>query len=307
LIRTLTGANWLPILASIPLIACGSSSAPNEPANVLDVSVAIPKADPAFLDFVSSEGIVPPGEERMFCMHVRYDGPDMAFDLLDSLQGKFGHHVVLLGVKEALPPGTMVDCTKKEEMSKYDAYTIGGSELPAGHGVFLPSGKPMAMQLHYVNTSARPIKIRDVVRLRKKPISEVKTWASIYVMNSLELSVPPHGKSTISVDCTVPADVKLLLVGGHMHEKGTSVSLQYGVDEKGLKPVYTTNDWKPEYRDNPPMTLFFENPMPLAKGALMRTTCSWSNDTDHKIVFPEEMCDSFGYIAGSKEPVVCSK
>jgi hypothetical protein len=303
-------------LGTSPLLGCGSSTTPSGGAGgsggaaaasgQRDVRVTVPKEDPAYLQFVSTEEVVPPGEERMFCTHFSYTGPDIAFDLQSTKQGKFGHHAVLLGAKEPLPNGTGEDCSKKEDMSKYDAYTISDQELPAGYGTLLRSGRKLVLQAHYINTGDAPLLIRDVVQLRKVPVDQVKNWAAIYVINSLEHRIPAMQTGSRSVDCTIADDVKLLVVGGHMHEFGSKISLDSGPDVDHLKSVFVTDNWKPEYRDSPPIHLFFDNPMQLLKGTVMRTNCEWKNPTDHEITFPEEMCDAFGFVAGTQDPVVCS-
>jgi len=191
-------------------------------------------------------------------------------------------------------------------MSKYDAYTIGDQDLPPGHGIFLAGGKSMVLQSHYINTSSQPILVRDVVRMQKMAIEDVTTWAAIHITNTLEFAVPSYEKKKITFDCTVDKDVDLLMVGGHMHEWGSRFEFFYGPSEAELKSLYLADPWRPDYRDAPPITLFFTNPMRLKAGSIMRTVCEWDNSTTDELSFPTEMCTSFGYVAGSKEPVVCS-
>lgn len=296
-------------LCAVPLVLGCNHETTTETTgdqDVLDVRVPIPPADPAYVDFVSGELEIPAGEERMLCTHFHYDGPDMAFDLQEGLQGKFGHHAVLLTAKKPLPPGTSEDCSDVSDMAKYDAFTVGGQELPAGYGVFLPAGRDLVLQAHYLNTGTKAILIRDVARLRKIAMENVKEWAAIYVTNSLNLNLPPSQKTTIEFDCTVEKDVRLLFVGGHMHEHGSAVELRYGPDADHLETMFRTDPWEAQYRDDPPMTLFLQNPKPLPQGTLLHTKCEFNNATPEEISFPKEMCVSFGYAAGSKEPTVCS-
>lgn len=300
----------LPLIALVTLVgACGSNAeSTTTPPPVVndgttDVRAAIPAADPAYIDFVTPDIVVPAGKEQMHCIHFAYNGEDVAFSDVESLQGKFGHHAVLLGAKAPQAEKTVEDCSKSEDMQKYDPYAIP-VELPAAHGVFLPKGKKMVLQTHYVNTTRNPIKIRDIVRLKKRPISEVTTWTSVFATNSVALKLPPKQKTTFSFDCAVPMDAKLLILGGHMHEYGSKIEISYGMDPMALKQLYTA-DWQVEYRDAPPITMMMTNPMGLAKGATLRTSCTWDNTTDHQLGFPEEMCSAFGYVAGVKEALVC--
>jgi hypothetical protein len=90
-----------------------------------------------------------------------------------------------------------------------------------------------------------------------------------------------------------------------MHEYGTSIHVEMGPSANELKPFYTVEAWKPEYRDLPPMELFRDKPVHLVKGTVIRTTCEWKNTEDHALKFPHEMCTAFGYAAGFKQPFVC--
>jgi hypothetical protein len=297
------------VATPLVLVACGGTDegATPEPSDgIRDLRVEIPAPDSAYVDFLGGEAVIQPGEERMICTHMRYDGEDLAFSNLETLQGKFGHHAVLLGAKEPLPAGTVEDCTNAEDMAKYDAYTIGDHELPPGRGLFMPKGKAMVLQSHYVNSGLVPIRVRDFVRAQRMPVEDVEVWAALYVTNLLNFTVPAHQEATVTFDCTVEKDVNLLFVGGHMHEWGRKFNLQYGDTVDSLQTIYTVDSWIPDFRDNPPVTLMEGNPMPIKTGALLRTSCTWANDGMTDISFPKEMCTSFGYAEGTKEPVVCA-
>jgi hypothetical protein len=281
----------------------GSTQTAEDP--IQDVRVAIPPADPAFIDFVSPEEIIQPGAEKLFCTHFRWDGEDIAFSDQDTLQGKYGHHAVLLTSKEPKEPGTTEDCSEAGDMTKYDPYSIPKA-LPPGYGVSLPKGKQFVLQIHYVNAGRRPIRVRDVVRLKKRPVSEVTTWTAVLATNSIDLvAIPPKSKKRIVFDCTAPVDAEILLVGGHMHEHGTSFELKHGADPASLRTIYQVPDWRAEYRDAPPVDILSGEPLKVKKGDIFRTTCEWNNPTEKEIAFPEEMCASFGYAGGIKEPITC--
>jgi hypothetical protein len=296
----------LPV-AFLLLTACGSEPAEEIPAGdgVRDLRVAIPEPDAVHIDFIGADTVIAPGEEKMTCVHFRYDGEDTALSDVDTHQGKFGHHAILLGTNAPLPPGTVEDCTKPEDMAKYTVYTLGDADIPPGHGVFLPKGKAMVLQSHYLNTSATPIRVRDVLRLTQMPITDVKQWVASYATNSVAFSLPPHESSTITYDCTIEQDTNLMLIGGHMHEWGTRIEISVGLDETSMKSLYLVDPWQPEFRDAPPVTLMFENPMVIPKGTRLRTSCSWDNTSSKELGFPSEMCSAFAYLQGLKEPATC--
>ena len=183
---------------------------------------------------------------------------------------------------------------------------LPGNELPAGHGIHVPAGMQYVMQLHYVNAGESPILIRDVARLEKIAPAAVTTWVTTLTTNRINFTLVP-GSNTQTFDCTLPADVDLLLLGGHMHEQGARFDLSIGPSAANLRSMYLVDPWKPTYRDAPPVTLFFSHPMRLTAGTVVRTTCEWMNRTDADIRFPNEMCAGFGYIAGTTTAVHCQQ
>jgi hypothetical protein len=299
------------LFVSLPLFvaACGNTddgAPPNAEDGVLDVRVAEPAADPNYIDFAGSEMLIPPGVERITCTHLRYDGEETAFSRADALQGIFGHHAILVTPKTPLEPGTVEDCTAGEDMAKFEAFTITGYEVDGDRGFYLPTGKPLVVQSHYVNAGSRPILTRDLVRIKKTPLAPVKNWVSVYATNKVSFEVPSHQSASTSFDCVIPQDLKLLLVGGHLHEWGTRFETFIGPNVDSLESVYLVDPWNPAYRDGPPITLFFENPMPLPQGTILRTSCTWMNNTEQNLGFPSEMCATFGFVEGTKDPLACN-
>lgn len=286
---------------------CGSSDdggkTPGDDA--LDVRVEIPQASDQYLDLVAPEVVIESGEDLMYCAYLENDGEDFAIDLMESNQGKYGHHMVLLTTVEPKPAGTFESCTDATEMWKFRSFVLPDTELPAGHGIRVPKGMQYVMQFHYVNTADRAIRVRDVARLRRIDASTVTTWTSTITTNTIDFEVPPKQESSTSFDCPIENDVELLLVGGHMHELGKKITVDLGPSVDALENLYLVDPWDPTYRDAPPITMMFDSPLKVKAGSILRTTCTWDNPNTHDMNFPHEMCASFGYIAGSEAPVHC--
>ncbi len=279
--------------------AKGSSSGPT------DLRVAIPAADPSAVDLVTPEFTIAAGEEKMFCIYLDNDQGEFAVSKMESNQGKFGHHMVMLTTVEPKAHGTIEDCTEASEMWKFRSFILPDTPLPDGFGIKVPAGMQYVLQLHYVNASAKPILVRDVARLKKIPVESVTTWTTTLTTNSLNIDLPGAGTVTESFDCAIPEEVDLLVVGGHMHETGSTMEILMGPSTDALDSVYYVDPWVPEYRDAPPVTLMFQAPRKLTQGTVVRTTCTWKNPTTKAITFPEEMCAGFGYIAGTDQPFHC--
>jgi hypothetical protein len=245
------------------------------------------------------------GEEKMYCVYLDNDVPDLAVSLMDAKQGDYGHHLVLLSTLEPQPHGTVEDCTDESLMWKFRAFVLPGIELPDGHGIRIPDGMQYVLQFHYVNASSKPILVRDVARLKKIAPAAVTTWTSTLTTNSPRLSLPARQTATETFDCVLAQDVELLVLGGHMHEQGATMDISIGPDVGSLTSFYSVDPWIPEFRDSPPVTLFFENRKHLPQGSIVRTTCNFDNKLNEDIAFPNEMCSAFGYIAGTEEPFHC--
>lgn len=265
----------------------------------------IPAADPGYLDVVVPEVTVPSGEETQVCLYYTHDGPDVAVVGLDGIQSEFGHHVVVLKPKTPKPSGTVEDCSSGTSMGEFNTFVLPVSELPAKHAIRMVSGMNVVIQAHTLNVGDRDILVRDVARLKLMPVDQVEQWATTFATGSIDFSLPPKQTTAVEFDCTVSEDMDLLFVGGHMHYLGSRFQLSWGADAASLQPFYLADPWLPDYRDIPPVTLLFNNPMKLTKGTVIRTLCEWKNPEATVVQFPQEMCGSFGYVRGATDAFNC--
>jgi len=291
----------VPAAVLVVAFACGRAPESNE----RDVRVPIPEKNDALIDFVSPEAVIEPGEDKMICGVVQYDGDDIAFNAVDSLQGKFGHHVVLHAQlpTDDRPVGTVYECGK---MTNFEPYAIPIDAITGGYGTSLPKGKKLIIQSHYLNTSEQPLRVRDVIRLSKIPVADVTKWMSVYAASDVGFELTPKSEGIkTTFDCTIPQDLELLGFGGHMHEWGTSFKAELGTPGGTMETLYDVPKWTAEYRDSPPFNLYQTAPKLLKQGQVLRTTCVWNNDSTRTMHFPDEMCAAFGVVGGIKTPVLC--
>jgi hypothetical protein len=270
-----------------------------------DVRVPIPEEDPEHHMFLGGELVLEPGEDKTTCWHMEVP-EDMALTDIETLQGEFGHHVIILSTNEPQPPGTVEDCTDATSLAKYKALLIPVSDTPPASAFWLEKGTPVVLQSHYVNASDEPILIRDLVRARIVPESSVETWLAPFTTTALDFEIPVSDEiAELTFDCELERDVDLLYVGGHMHEWGVSYEVQLGASAEELETIYDVSTWIPDFRDVPPIEIYTDNPLEIREGSVIRTTCRWLNPMGDTLIFPEEMCASFGILAGSKEAYDC--
>ena len=272
----------------------------------LDVRVEIPEPSDGYLDFVSPEVVIEAGEEKMYCQHITYSGEELAVVNLEVEQGRYGHHVVFVSTSDPQPDGTLEDCTDRELMNKFGVHILPSTPLPDGYAIPVPAEQHLVMQFHYVNTGLEPILVRDVARFVLVDPLTVEHWTQPFATNSESLELAAEGATTEVFDCEVPGDGEMLILGGHMHEEGTSMEVLVGPDDTNLTSLYLVDPWRPDYRDAPPVTLFIDDPMPVTQGDVFRTRCDWTNTRGEAVIFPAEMCSTFGYIAGLTEPWTCN-
>lgn len=250
--------------------------------------------------------VIEPGQDIMYCLASTYGGDDVGFHEFVVAQGQYGHHFQLFGTTLSdvdLPDGHVWDCTSSNDLPMNDLAPIGiptrtsdgGIQIayPEGFATKLDNRQRIVVQSHYVNTGTKPIRIRDALMLKTIPVDQVTTWASMYVFNTEQIDLPPHEATHRDFDCGVPQDIHVLAMLGHMHEWGTTFSVDLTTGGETSR-IYEVPAWESTFRDAPPMQTYQPDEFTLHPGDTVHTSCDWYNDTDQPIDFPHEMCVSVG-------------
>jgi hypothetical protein len=288
-------------LALAPL-ACVENPTPDvEPEDQRAELPPAPLPEEGF-QVVGPDIVIPAGEDKMFCWV-----PDISFteDRLvkkfETYQGPLGHH--LFGMKSAIPrqPGEMFDCSTVDQMSTLEpmispttANKEGAGELLSDDfAVRIPAGAQIIMQSHYVNITDHDIVIRDGGNFLYLGADEERIEASYIVLNDSNLDIPPTNEHfTHTTECTIPHDLQIASVMGHMHEWGKAITIEHE-NADGVTEVYSVDQWTAAYRDAAPITRYpLDEPLTFAAGDTLRVTCDWVNDTGDSLRFPDEMCVS---------------
>jgi hypothetical protein len=130
------------------------------------------------------------------------------------------------------------------------------------------------------------------------PAEEVTIPAGFFGLGNIDFEVPPSAtgeEQTVAFDCIAPRSMKVLLAGPHMHEWGTRFSTHFGPQD-ALDEVIHVDPWEAWMRDEPPVTHWSkEAPYEIGEGDILRTSCTFKNTSSKKLIFPTEMCATYGY------------
>jgi len=282
--------------------ACGGENM-NDPAIVDDFP-----EDPTVPGFASqswtlTEQVIQPGDEVQICHYQELTNEEMWVTSFDSAQGKHGHHLIIFKARVTETPGTVRDCTSAEDMVRLSpiisSVQFGLERFPEGMAIRVPRGTQVVLQQHYVNTSLKPIRVKDVAWMEVVPKESVLIPAGFFGLGNIdfEITPSPNGEEqTISFDCEAPRDMNILLAGPHMHEWGTRFSTQFGTSSADFETIINVDPWEAWMRDEPPVVNWSkEAPYLLREGTIMRTNCTFKNDQASTLIFPKEMCATYGY------------
>jgi hypothetical protein len=316
----------LIVLLSLPLSACGadpktgSGSGPSTPPGAFTP----PKLVDGYTRF-SAETVpnIAPGADVTHCQYVM--APlDHDVDVVDvqGAQSAFGHHGVAFSYVPAdgQVVGSEVPCMMGN--NEFSTTATGGSNAPSGAsitgGVFLGSvgpvkgrsvslpegvafrlnkGQGIMLNLHYINTSSKPVNGDAYLDMKLADVDPNRLIAAMFLNLNGGFSLPPAAQTDSSVDCVAKSDVNIIMMGNHMHEYGIHATTEVVHADTGAVEVLRDDpEWTADMVNNPTFARWdTQSPFALHTGDTIRTSCSWNNSTADTIGFPREMCISAGF------------
>lgn len=306
------------------LLACHVGKWNNSTDSTSDTGMVDIRIDPAVAegaDFViqSPDYVIPPFTDVMWCYWGTWTEPTAGISYYEWEQSpNFGHHAMLNRSDDSIedyPDGTIMDCTIPEGAAMAPVYPlVQGTEavapshgrmiLPEGKAVRIEQGQRWMLQSHYLNSSDRPMLVRDVSWGNLMPEEEVEAWVGGYTFNTTDFSLAPHQVSTAEFTCPWQKTINLLTMGSHMHEWGQSIHGEILRSDGSKELIYEQQEWQAEWRDAPQI-LYFEDGIPVTEGEELHGTCVWNNDSDDVLEFPTEMCVLMGLAWPLDETLGC--
>jgi hypothetical protein len=286
---------FLGVLAALTLAGCGSSHS----SGASSTTVTLPS------------WTVAPGTELLKCVYKSLHNPeDRWVQEFDTTQIEGGHHIAAYLSITELPDGTEVDCASPQSMESFRPLLIGldknGFALPEHYAVRIPANATIVYQSHYINATTAPINTLDKVKIHFVSRDAQTIPAGTFAFSRISFNIPAGETVSTSEECTVPSDMKVFTMFGHMHEWGKAVSIEAGPTADSMTTIYDVQHWTAQMRDSPPHYDFgFETPMQLHTGDHVRLNCTWENHTSDPIGFPKEMCAGVLWFFPAEESPIC--
>jgi hypothetical protein len=254
--------------------------------------------------------VIPPNTDTLVCSYLSVP-LDRTIKVNQTIgqQMKGGHHsAVFLSLSPSMePPHPCRD----QEMSNFRfAISAGGgggqdAKLPNGIAISIPQGQQLVIQSHYLNATNEPITVMDAVDLITIPEADVIEQVDPFAVIYSDLAIPAHTENfEVRKLCRLEEDLQVYMLLGHTHSYGVLFEIYYHSDSlaEPRKLYYATDGHL--LKDNPEIK-YFDPPLPFKAGDQIEVRCVWTNDTDHEIGWPEEMCVALMYYGPGQGWMTC--
>jgi hypothetical protein len=256
---------------------------------------------------------VPPGGEDTQCVQIKLSNTQPVN--IVSLHNKLSagsHHFILTALNDpAAPEQALTRCQGFGGAVTGAPLTITQAhddhvQLPEGIGYQLHAGHVLHLEMHYINTTDKPMDISATSELFAADSGAALQPAAVMLIGTSDISVPPRSMAETGPKfLKLPAgmdDVKFFQITGHTHAFGTDVSVSLAsATQEPLLSLYAPlrYDWEaPESTALAPHVS-----VPKDGGFLLR--CAWNNTSDSELTWGEsarqEMCFFWGYYYPRKD------
>ncbi len=230
---------------------------------------------------------VGPGEEVYKCQNFAnpFGGAEVEVTTFESHMTGGSHHLLLF-YKSGAVNEPLEDCSGLEFTATPYGTQLPDDQLafPAGVAATIPSSTGIRLQSHYLNVTGEKITAHVEVTFHLAEPGTITDHAGVLFMVQQQISVPPMSTKTISYDCNVPVDMKVMKASSHMHKHGVAFHSTVAGET-----LFDTTDWEE------PTPALFAPPRELSAGQPLHFECTFQNDTPNTLTFGEsaatnEMC-----------------
>lgn len=249
-----------------------------------------------------------PGDEKYFCytMDLPADRETVITELSPTY-GKATHHFGMYYTIAAEPNG-FSECpllVKETWIPLYGGGVDSGPlKLPQGAGFRLGKGQQILIQLHLLNAGKTDVTDTGAMTMKLVDPATKVTPAGMFGFDNRDLAIPAKTMDVERVmTCTLPFDMNVFGVFGHMHTKGKHIEVSRGATP-GAEILYAT----PWVFDQQPTVL---KSFQAKKGDTVHIRCKWDNPSELPVKYGEstndEMCSFVFYYAPYEKLEGCLK
>jgi hypothetical protein len=245
---------------------------------------------------------VPVGAEDHVCQVVALDtAVPLWLNAVNATLSPGSHHVIV----DRLPSDTQLTAAPSHCNPTGGAdvtrlliaqQRVSGVTLPKGVAYRLEAQQHILLQLHYLNSTDKPLSVQAEVELREAPASgpETLTEAHSVFTGTFAIELQPRQPGRAQVDAVIGPDTvgtqrHVFALTSHMHQLGVRALIKR-LDPAG-EPVallHASSDWA-----EPPLSMI-DPAIMLQPREVLRLTCEYLNPSDRIVRFgPEadaEMC-----------------
>jgi hypothetical protein len=243
-----------------------------------------------------------PGEERVVCMDRRMESDhDTDIVNMSSELTEGGHHLVFYKSNATEESSAPVPCNSFRGffggiVPLYIAQKAHSElKFPPGVAYSISAGQMVRIELHFLNTTKKPLDVTGSVRLQEAKSGTVVDYANLLFYGTLDIRIPALSKATVGpLFHRFAATPRIFGLTGHQHHRGTGVriALASSATDPGTS-LYDNPDWA-----DPPLTIF-DPPLVTTPGQGLRYSCTYDNPTNQAVSFGEgfnqEMCFLWAY------------
>jgi hypothetical protein len=211
------------------------------------------------------------------------------------------HHITLstFGLTPSTVPYGDYDCNDIYADSSIMENTImmfGGAgdaegtlQLPEGVAATLPMGIDLLHEVHFVNTTDKPVDLYSYLNAYTIDDDEVVSGIWGGSVRDEYINVPPSTTHTEWSRCVFNRDVEVHFLASHSHKRGVEFSIA-PFDGTTVGEVFFTNDdWQN------PMITQYNPPRVVPKGQGFQWSCTYKNEDPKEIHYgltsEDEMCN----------------
>jgi hypothetical protein len=147
---------------------------------------------------------------------------------------------------------------------------------PDGMGIRIPKGSRLVIQVHYHKNGESATDLTRVgLHWAKAPVDKPIHVAPIL---NAGFKLPPGQKDIpVHAEMTAPADVHLIGVLPHMHNRGSSIQSSAVLPDGTVEPLIKIARWDFNWQDS----YFYKEPIALPKGSKINLEATYDNSADN--------------------------